>query len=59
MLYTLILVRRGPFTRHTPEKASIADDKCIRCGKCRDECPVNAIKHDNENIPQPITHNME
>ena len=41
------------------DKASINDDLCIRCGKCHDVCPEEAVRHDSERIPQDIAANLQ
>jgi len=41
------------------EKAEIDMDGCIRCGKCHDVCPQEAVRHDSERIPQEIEKNLE
>ena len=38
----------APITSLTSYMARIDKDKCIGCGICEDECPVNAIQVDNE-----------
>ncbi len=30
---------------------------CIRCGKCHDVCPVDAVRHDSEKIPDEVSAN--
>jgi len=39
--------------------AAINDDECIRCGKCHDVCPEEAVRHDSERIPQEIEANLQ
>lgn len=34
--------------------ASIALEKCIRCGICMDECPTGAICYKENNVPVVI-----
>ena len=41
------------------EIAHIDDEECIRCGKCHDVCPVEAVRHDSERIPQEIEANLD
>ena len=31
--------------------AHIDDAVCIRCGKCHDVCPAEAVRHDGERLP--------
>lgn len=38
--------------------AHIEDDECIRCGRCHDVCPQDAVRHDSERIPQQIEANL-
>jgi ferredoxin len=33
---------------------AINPDECIDCGVCEPECPVNAIKSDNELLPEDM-----
>ena len=39
--------------------ADIDEDACIRCGKCHDVCPQDAVRHDGERIPLEIANNLE
>jgi len=39
--------------------ASIDNDLCIRCGKCHDVCPQQAVRHDSERIPEEIAANLD
>jgi ferredoxin len=39
--------------------AVIDDEECIRCGRCHDVCPEEAVRHDSERIPQMIEANMQ
>jgi len=34
-------------------------EKCIRCGKCLDVYPQDAIRHDSEKTPLEIKENLE
>jgi len=34
------------------ETAVIDDEKCIRCGRCHEVCPEEAVRHDSERIPR-------
>lgn len=38
--------------------ASIDEGKCIRCGVCHDVCPVDAVRHDGERIPEEVESNL-
>ena len=40
-------------------KAEIDMKKCIRCGKCHDICPQQAVRHDSEKIPIEVEENIE
>ena len=40
-------------------KAEINMNQCIRCGKCHDICPQEAVRHDSEKIPQEVKENLE
>jgi ferredoxin len=33
--------------------------KKIRCGKCHEVCPEEAVRHDSERIPEEIAANIE
>ena len=39
--------------------AVIDERTCIRCGKCHDVCPQEAVRHDSERIPQEVAANVE
>ena len=39
-------------------KASIDEKNCMRCGRCHDVCPEEAVRHDSERIPQEIEANL-
>jgi len=41
------------------EIAGINDEECIRCGRCHDACPNEAVRHDGEKIPEEIEANLE
>ena len=34
--------------------AEIDEAECIRCGRCHDVCPQEAVRHDGERIPQEV-----
>lgn len=38
--------------------AEIDDAECIRCGRCHDVCPQEAVRHDSEQIPQNVAENL-
>jgi ferredoxin len=38
--------------------AHINEEECIRCGRCHDTCPQDAVLHDSERIPQEIEANL-
>jgi formate hydrogenlyase subunit 6/NADH:ubiquinone oxidoreductase subunit I len=38
--------------------AKIDDESCIRCGRCHDICPQDAVRHDGERIPQEVEANL-
>jgi ferredoxin len=38
--------------------AEIDEAECIRCGRCHDACPQEAVRHDGERIPQEIAENL-
>lgn len=38
--------------------AEIDDEECIRCGRCHDVCPQEAVRHDSERIPQEVVENL-
>ena len=38
--------------------AEIDDAECIRCGRCHDVCPQDAVRHDGERIPQEVAENL-
>jgi ferredoxin len=41
------------------EDTALIDEKaCIRCGKCHDVCPEEAVRHDSERIPQEVEANI-
>lgn len=40
-------------------KAEIDMDVCIRCGKCHDICPTDAVRHDSERITSDIRNNVD
>lgn len=39
--------------------AKINDPECIRCGRCHDVCPVEAVRHDSERMPQEVVENLQ
>lgn len=39
--------------------AEIDKAACIRCGKCHDACPQEAVRHDGERIPQEVKANLQ
>ena len=39
--------------------AFIDNGKCIRCGICHEVCPVDAVRHDSELIPEEVESNLE
>jgi formate hydrogenlyase subunit 6/NADH:ubiquinone oxidoreductase subunit I len=39
--------------------AEIDKAACIRCGKCHDACPQEAVRHDGERIPQEVNANLQ
>ena len=39
--------------------AEINMNDCIRCGKCHDVCPEEAVRHDSEKIPDEVKANVE
>jgi Fe-S-cluster-containing hydrogenase component 2 len=39
--------------------AGINEEECIRCGRCHDVCPEEAVRHDSERIPQMVDANIE
>jgi len=43
----------------TDRLAVIDDANCIRCGKCHDVCPVEAVRHDSERLPLLLESNRE
>ena len=38
--------------------AEIDEAECIRCGRCHDVCPQEAVRHDSERIPQEVAENL-
>ncbi len=38
--------------------ADIDENDCIRCGKCHEVCPQEAVRHDGERIPQEVADNL-
>jgi Fe-S-cluster-containing hydrogenase component 2 len=40
------------------DAAKIDDEKCIRCGRCHDVCPQEAVRHDSERIPIEVEANV-
>ena len=38
--------------------AEINEVECIRCGRCHDVCPQEAVRHDSERIPQEVAENL-
>ena len=38
--------------------AQIDEAACIRCGRCHDVCPQEAVRHDGERIPQEVAKNL-
>ena len=41
------------------ETARIDEEECIRCGRCHDVCPEDAVRHDSERIPQEVEANLD
>jgi ferredoxin len=41
------------------QKAFINEDECIRCGRCHDICPQEAVRHDSERISQEVGVSVE
>lgn len=41
------------------DNASINDEECIRCGRCHEVCPEEAVRHDSERIPQEVEANVQ
>jgi ferredoxin len=41
------------------DTAQINEQECIRCGKCHDVCPQDAVRHDSERIPEEIEANLD
>jgi len=39
--------------------AEIDEVECIRCGRCHDVCPQDAVRHDSERIPQEVAENLQ
>jgi Fe-S-cluster-containing hydrogenase component 2 len=46
-------------TLNEMNKAQIDEESCIRCAKCHDVCPEEAVRHDSEKIPQQVEENLE
>lgn len=41
------------------DDGAVIDEKhCIRCGRCHDTCPQEAVRHDSERIPREIEANI-
>ncbi|MBW1699793.1 MAG: 4Fe-4S binding protein [Deltaproteobacteria bacterium] len=40
-------------------KALIDEQDCIRCAKCHEICPEDAVRHDSERIPLEVAANLE
>ena len=40
-------------------KAEIDMNKCIRCGKCHNACPHEAVRHDSEKIHIEVEQNLD
>jgi len=38
--------------------AEIDEAECIRCGRCHDVCPQEAVRHDSERIPHEVAENL-
>ena len=38
--------------------AEIEEAECVRCGRCHDVCPQEAVRHDGERIPQEVAENL-
>jgi len=38
--------------------AELDEAECIRCGRCHDVCPQDAVRHDGERIPQEVAENL-
>lgn len=49
----------GAITMQDSGKALICEQECIRCAKCHEICPVNAVRHDSEKIPVEIAANLD
>jgi len=45
--------------RFRKRRALIDDAECIRCGRCHDVCPEEAVRHDSERIPQEVEANLQ
>jgi len=41
------------------DKAEINMEECIRCGKCHDICPVEAVRHDSEKLSEKVEENIQ
>ena len=39
--------------------AVIDEAACIRCARCHDVCPHDAVRHDSERIPREVAANLE
>jgi ferredoxin len=48
----------GAIALQSDDKAEIDESSCIRCGKCHDACPEEAVRHDSENIPKEVAANL-
>ncbi|MCK4468328.1 MAG: 4Fe-4S dicluster domain-containing protein, partial [Desulfobacterales bacterium] len=46
-------------TLNEMDKAQIDEESCIRCAKCHDVCPEEAVRHDSEKIPEQVDENLE
>jgi len=48
----------GAIALSADDFAEIDEAKCIRCGRCHDVCPQEAVRHDGERIPQEVAENL-
>jgi ferredoxin len=49
----------GAIKLGSDDTAAIDEVECIRCGRCHDVCPEEAVRHDGERIPQEVAANLE
>jgi Fe-S-cluster-containing hydrogenase component 2 len=40
-------------------RAQLDEEECIRCGRCHDVCPQEAVRHDSERVPQEVAANLQ